>query len=87
MSQVDPDRGKAIAGLVLGIVGLVIWLIPFIGAPTSIIVSILGIIFSSQSRRSVTAGGMASAGLVLSIIAIILVPVLLICSLGTVLLI
>lgn len=87
MSQVDPDRGKAIAGLVLGIVALVIWLIPFVGALTSIVLSILGIVFSSQGRRSVTAGGMANAGLVLSIIAVILVPVLLLCSLGTVLLI
>src|SRR5579859_2375423 len=56
VNQLDPDRGKAIAGLVLGIVALVIWLIPFIGAPVSIISSILGIVFSSQSRGSVTAG-------------------------------
>ena len=86
-NQADSDRSKAVAGLVLGIVGLAIWLIPLAGAFISIICSILGLVFSIQGRRSITGRSMATAGMVLSIIALVLVPILLFCSAGLVLLI
>jgi hypothetical protein len=82
---VDPYKGKATAGLVLGIIGLTVWLIPFVGAFSSIVCSIIGIVLSAQGRRSPTGATMATAGLILSIIALVMVPILLICTLGLVL--
>ena len=62
------DRsGRAVAALVLGIIGLLAWLIPFIGLPIQIVGLVLGI----QSRKS-TKHGMAIAGIVLSSIGILL---------------
>jgi hypothetical protein len=60
----------------------VIWLIPFVGQISAIICGIIGIVLSAQGRQSPTRGGMATVGLVLSILAVIFVPLLLICTLG-----
>lgn len=79
---VDPYSGKALAGLILGIIGLTVWLIPFVGSPSAIVCAIIGIVLSAQGRNSPTRGGMATAGLVLSIIAVAFVPLLLLCSGG-----
>ncbi len=86
-SLVDPYKSKAIAGMVLGIIALAIWLIPFVGAFISIACSIIGIVMSSAGRKSPLYSSQATVGLVLSIIAVVLVPVLLLCSAGTILLI
>ena len=59
--------GQATAGLVLGIISMIGWLIPLTGFP----LSILGIIFSAIGRNS-SYRGRATAGLLLAIIALIL---------------
>lgn len=73
----------AIAGLVLGIVGIcTFWLCGF-----GIIPGILGIVFGALGRKETGPGGkagrgMATAGLVTGVIAVVLVVLLF--SLGTV---
>jgi hypothetical protein len=75
----------AVAGLVFGILAIVIAFVPCIGI-LAIIPAILGIIFSIvglvKSRKTGQGKGMAVAGLILSILAIIWVPVLVFLILG-----
>ena len=52
----------------LGIIGMFAWLIPLFGLP----ISVVGIIMAALGRRSVSRRKMATIGLVLSIIALIL---------------
>ena len=59
--------GKAVTSLVLGIVGMLAWLLPIIGLP----VAITGLVFGVRSLNSVNKG-MAFAGLTLSIIGTVL---------------
>ena len=66
--QKDQGSGLALAGMILGIISLVAWLIAFVG----IITSVVGLILSVLGRRSVTRRGMATAGMVMSIIALVL---------------
>lgn len=61
------NNGKATAGLVLGIVGLIAWLLPLFGYP----VNIIGIIMSAIGRKSENKSK-ATVGLVLSIIGLVL---------------
>jgi hypothetical protein len=68
MPQLDRGRGMALAGLILGIIGIIVWLIPFFGFP----VTIVGIILSALGRRSTSRKGMALAGLVLGIVGLVL---------------
>ncbi|MCG5547507.1 DUF4190 domain-containing protein, partial [Halorhodospira halochloris] len=58
--------GKAIASLVLGIVGLFAWLLPIAGLPVTIVGLVLGIKDINSSNR-----GMAIAGIVLCIIGLV----------------
>ena len=58
----------AVTGMVLGLVSIVAWLLPLIGYP----VSICGIVFSAKGLKSETGKSKATAGLVLSIIFLIL---------------
>lgn len=60
--------GLVIAGLVLGIISMFAWLIPVLG----LVVALLGIVFSALGRRFIVRRGMATAGLVLSIIGLAL---------------
>jgi hypothetical protein len=60
----DPGSGPALAGMILGIAGLVV---SFFG-----LVPLLGLIFSIIGMRSVTRKGMAIAGLILSIIGLVI---------------
>jgi len=64
---VTANRGKATAGMVLGIIGLFAWFIPLVGFP----VNIVGIVMSSKGLESAIRGR-ATAGLVLSIIGLVL---------------
>lgn len=64
----EPGRGQAMAGMILGIVGMILWLLPFLGLP----IGIVGLIMSILGRRSVSRKGMALAGLILSIITLVL---------------
>ena len=69
-------KGKAIAGLVLGIVGIVL---SFLGGYLSIValpLSIVGLVLSVSGRNQLKAAGqpagVGTAGLVLGIIAVVL---------------
>ena len=68
-------KGKAIAGLVLGIVGIVL---AFLGTyfsiaslPVSIVGLCLSVVGGKQLRANNTPSGIATAGLVLGIIAVV----------------
>jgi len=61
-------NGRAVAGMVLGIVGLIAWIIPLFGLP----IAIVGLVLSIKSMKNVNGRGMAVAGIVLSIIALVL---------------
>lgn len=63
-SAAADNRGQATAALVLGLVGLIAWLIPCVGLP----VTVVGIIMGVKGSRS-SARGMARAGLILSIVS------------------
>jgi hypothetical protein len=59
--------GKSIASLCLGLFGLIAWLLPIIGFPVTITGLVLGFKSLSGARR-----GMATAGIVLCIIGLVL---------------
>ena len=69
-NQQQPADGKAIASLVLGIVALVTVFFGY-GALLGLVLSIVGLILGINSRKS-TPSGMATAGVVLNIIALVL---------------
>jgi hypothetical protein len=54
--------------MILGIIGMVAWLLPCVGIP----VTVTGLILSIIGRRSVSRKGMALAGIILSGIALAL---------------
>lgn len=60
----------ATAALVLGIIGLIAWLLPIIGYPVTIVGLILGIKSVKSEKRGMAIAGivMSSIGLVLSIV-------------------
>jgi hypothetical protein len=74
--MVDPNQGKATAGLVLGIITAILsvtwWIASIFGLIAFIVCGILGIIFSALGRRSLTKKTSATVGLVLSIIGLVL---------------
>ena len=63
-------RAEAIAGFVLGLVSVLLSLTPLVGLAAAIV----GVILSAKGRRTESRahGGMATAGIVLSIIGIVL---------------
>lgn len=64
------ERGMSIAALVLGIIGLGAWLLPFIGFPVIITGLVLGILGKNKGGR-----GFAIAGIVLCIITLFLTSI------------
>ncbi len=63
----DVEAGKAKTSLILGIVGLIAWLLPIVGIP----VTIVGIVKGVQAWKS-SKHTLAVAGVVLSIIGLVL---------------
>ncbi len=63
----ENPTGKATAGLVLGIIGMLAWFLPLFGFP----VTIVGLVMSLKGMKS-TSRGTAVAGLTLSIIGLVL---------------
>ena len=61
-------NGPGIAGMVLGIISVLIFWFPFIGLP----ISIVGLVLSSVGMKRIEGKGFAVAGLVLTIIGVIL---------------
>jgi peptidoglycan/LPS O-acetylase OafA/YrhL len=66
-SAPTPGGAKPIWSLCLGLFGLLAWLLPIIGLPTTITGLVLGIESVNGSRK-----GMATAGIVLCIIGLVL---------------
>ncbi len=64
----DNRGGLAVAGFVLGIISLLAWLLPICGAP----VAIIGLVLSILGRGSPTRRTLATIGLVLCIVGILL---------------
>ena len=68
-------KGKAIAGLVLSIVALVIgwWgILAFVGLPMAIVGLVLSVSGGKQLKAAGQPSGIATAGLVIGIIAVVL---------------
>jgi hypothetical protein len=62
----------AITGFVLGIISICLLCLTIYGAVINLIVASLGIIFSVMGRKSRTSHGLSVAGLVMSIIAMVI---------------
>lgn len=69
---IDPAAGQATTSMVLGIAGLVVAFGSFASpcAAIAVITGIVGIVFGVLGRRSTTRKGQATAGLIMSIIAV-----------------
>ncbi len=65
--QADPARRKATISLILGICGVVLWLCPLAGLPINVTGLVLGVMANKVRRQS-----MATAGIVLAIIGLVL---------------
>lgn len=61
------SNGKAVAGMVLGILSLMAWILPLVGYP----ISITGLALSIKAKKETT-GGIAKAGFVMSLIGLVL---------------
>lgn len=74
--DVPPQGGKgmAIASMILGIVSIVTSCIWYLGIPCAIVGLILGILHNKKNEKS----GMATAGIVCSIISLVLVILILV---------
>ena len=78
---VVPGKGLGIAGMVLGIVSLVLWCYVYIGIPCAIVGVILSIIGMKKAKDVGMKNGMAVAGLVCSIIALAILVIIMIIGL------
>lgn len=67
MEEQKKVGGKSIASFVLGLIGLIAWLLPLTGYPVAIVGLILGCI-----ARKTEKNGFNLAGIILSIIALVL---------------
>jgi hypothetical protein len=66
----NPGKGLGIAGMILGIIGLVLLCVWYIGVPCAIVGLILSIMGRKKSKAANAPTGMATAGMVLSLIAL-----------------
>ena len=67
-SNQPPSNGKAIASLVLGIIAIICVFFGY-GALLGVVVGVVGLILGMQAKKA-NPSGMATAGIVLSIVAI-----------------
>ena len=65
-----PGKGQGVASMVLGIISLVLFCIWYIALPCAIISLILGAVGSSNAKKAGMKNGMATAGIVMSCIAL-----------------
>jgi hypothetical protein len=71
--QPQPGMGMAVASLVTGILGLVTFCLWFLAIPLGIIAIILGAVGAGKAKRGeASGGGMAKAGMILGILAVII---------------
>ena len=66
----DKHNGKATASLVLGIIGMIAWLIPLLGFPVTMIGVIMGFFGVNSNRKA-----LGTTGLIFSIISLVLCAV------------
>ena len=64
------SNGMAVAALVLGIIGLVLFWVPLLGMVLAILAIIFGGVGMSRANQGASGKGLAIAGLVLGIVAI-----------------
>ena len=69
-NQNQIGHGKAVASLVLGIIGAIFWFFGY-SSILSIILGIIGIVLSSMAKKEGNNEGIRTAGFVLSLIALI----------------
>ena len=69
---VNPGKGLGIAGMVLGIVAVVLLCLWYVAIPCAVVGLVLSIIGKGKSKAAGAPTGMATAGMVLSIIALVL---------------
>lgn len=65
-----PGKGAAVASLVLGIVGVVLWFFGY-SSLLSVILGIVGLILAGNAKKVGFVGGVRTAGFVLSLISLI----------------
>jgi hypothetical protein len=70
-----PGNGLAVAALVLGLVAIALFCVPYVSFPCSILAIVFGVIGRKRAAGGARNGGLAAAGLVLGIIAIVLIAV------------
>ena len=68
----NPGKGLSIAGMILGIVGLALFCLWYLAIPCAIVGLILSILGKKKSKAANAPTGMATAGIILSIIALAL---------------
>jgi hypothetical protein len=66
----DPGKALAITGFVMGIISVCL-ICTFYGAVSNLLIGGLGITFSLLGRKSRTSHGLAVAGLIMSIIGVV----------------
>ncbi len=72
-----PGKGMAIASMVLGLVAICFWCIPYLGIPCALVGVILGALAMKKINQAGGVGkGMAITGLVLSIVVLAIMVVL-----------
>jgi len=77
--QIGPRQGNglAVAGMVLGIVSLVLICIWFVSLPCAIVGLCLSVVGKNKARETNSGGGMAITGLVLSCVTLALLVIIL----------
>lgn len=65
-----PGKGAAVGSLVMGIIAVVLWWFGY-SALISVILGIVGLVLSGNSKKAGFVGGIRTAGFVLSLIGLI----------------
>lgn len=75
---IGADNGIGTAGGVLGIIGICLAWVPFLGGILGVLATVFGAIGYSRSRKGTASnGGFALTGLILGVITIVFWPVML----------
>ncbi len=80
----NPAKGMSVAGMILGLVALVFSLVPCFWLPhlvwIPLLLGIVGLVLSaisrSKAKKASAKTGMSTAGLVMSILGIVIVPII-----------
>ena len=70
MENKIPGKGQAVASLVLGIIGVVLWFFGY-SALVSVILGIIGLVLAGNAKKAGYVEGMQKAGFILSLISLI----------------